>query len=254
MNTLFISFLIAIGSAAGLVTLSRTFDLEMYTSRIFPLIPILYAIVYEALEKRRTGKSKPIPPSQAKAEMKAGVSAIFKNITVERVIVDVGISMCIKFTFEVILTAAHLYATKQSFAGAYGAFSVETMGRLLRGDHPWISGNWSIVLLALIALTASLGTGIWIGTTTRGNAILEGVMAGAAVTVISTMTNLLALYRAIEELTVQAADYMGYVTHLGFVVVMTLQVLFYGLWSGIAQRAKEERAAAALEPPARKKK
>lgn len=254
MNTLFLSFLVAIGGAIGLVTLSRTFDLEMYTSRIFPLIPVLYAIIYEALEKRRTGKSKPIPPSEAKAEMKAGAATIFQGIGIDRIIIDVGISLAIKFLFEVVLTAAHLVATKQSFAAVYGAFSVETLGRLLRGDHPWITGNWSLLLLALIALTTSLGAGIWIGSTSKGNAILEGVLAGAAVTVVTTMTNLLALYRALEELTVQAASYMGYVTHIGFAVVMSLQVLFYGLWSGVAKRAREERAAAALERPSRKKK
>lgn len=254
MNTLFLSFLVAIGGAVGLVTLSRTFDLEMYTTRVFPLIPILYAIVYEMLEKRKTGKSKPIPPSQVKEEMKAGASAIFRNITVERIIVDVGISLAIKFTFEIVLTAVHLFVTKQSFSGLYGPFSIETLARLLRGDHPWLTGNLSVVLLALIALTTSLGTGIWIGTTTKGSAVLEGVLAGAAATMILTMTNLLTLYRTIEDLTVRAADYMGYVTHVGFAVVVSLQVLFYGLWSGIACRAKEERAAAEMERPAKKSK
>lgn len=244
MNTLFLSFLVAIGGAISLVTLSKTFDLEAYTTRIFPLIPILYAIVYEALEKRRTGKSKAIPPSQAKEEMKAGASTIFQGITIERIIIDVGISLFIKFAFEMVLTAVHLSTVKQGFAVVYGDFSVETLGRLLRGDHPWLSGNFSIVLLTLIALTTSLGTGIWIGSTSRGSAVLEGVLAGAAATVIFTMTNLLTLYRTIEELTVRAADYMGYVTHVGFAVVISLQVLFYGLWSGIAKRAKDEREAA----------
>jgi len=246
MNTLFLSFLVAIGGAVGLVTLSKTFDLEAYTTRIFPLIPILYAIVYEALEKRRTGKSKPIPPSQAKEEMKAGASTIFQGITIERIIIDVGISLFIKFTFEMVLTAVHLSTARQSFAAVYGDFSVETLGRLLRGDHPWLSGNFSIVLLTLIAITTSLGTGIWIGSTTRGSAVLEGVLAGAAATMIFTMTNLLTLFQTIEDLAVKAADYLGYVTHVGFAVVISLQVLFYGLWSGIAKRAKDEREAKKL--------
>jgi len=62
MSNLFISFLIAIGAAIGLVVMSREFDLEFYTSRIFPLIPIFYAIVYQIFEKLQTGKTKPIPP------------------------------------------------------------------------------------------------------------------------------------------------------------------------------------------------
>jgi hypothetical protein len=230
--------------------MSKTFDLETYTTRIFPLIPILYAIIYETLEKRKSGKLRPIPPSQAKEEMKAGAAAIFKNITVGRIAGDVGISFLIKFSLEIVLTAVHLSASRQSFAAVYGTFSIETVSRFLRGDHPWLAGNQSILLLALIALIASLGTGLWIGSTTRAAAILEGVIAGAAVTIITSMTNLVILYRTIEELTVQAANTMGYVMHLGFAVVITLQVLFYGLWSGIAQRSRLEQEARAAEKKA----
>lgn len=253
MGTLFLSFLVAIGGAVGLVFMSRTFDLETYTTRVFPLIPILYAIVYEGLEKRKTGKARPIPPSQAKEEMRAGAAAIFQNITIGRIAGDVGVSFLIKFSLEIVLTAVYLSAGHQTFMEAYGTFNIETVGRLLRGDHPWLTGNYRIVLLSLIALIASLGTGLWIGSTTKASAILEGVLAGAAVTVITSMTNLLDLYRTIEDLTVQAADRLGYATHLGFAAVITLQVLLYGLWSGIAQRSKLKQAARAAEKKAAKR-
>src|SRR5512139_3065548 len=97
MNTLFLSFLAAIGGAVGLVTLSRVFDLETYTTRIFPLIPILYAIVYEALEKKKSGRTRTIPPAEAREEMKAAATTIFQNITFERIVLDVGVSLLIKF-------------------------------------------------------------------------------------------------------------------------------------------------------------
>ncbi|MHB8844788.1 MAG: hypothetical protein ACYC7L_08550 [Nitrospirota bacterium] len=254
MNTLFISFFIAIGSAIGLVTLSRTFDLETYTTRIFPLIPILYAITYEALEKRKRGKVKSIPPTQAKEEMKAGAAALFQNITVERIIIIVGVSLLIKTGLEIVSTAVYLSAGRISFEEAYGPFGLETIGRFLRGDHPWLSGNQSILLLSLIALVTGLGTGLWIGTTTRAQPVLEGVIAGAAVTVLSTMTNMLVLYRTIESLARESAESFGYVFHAGFAVVITLQVLLYGLWSGMACRAKNERAARREEKKGRRKK
>lgn len=243
MNTLFLSFFIAIGSAIGLVTLSRTFDLETYTTRVFPLIPILYALVYEALEKRKRGKVKPIPPSQAKEELKAGAVAIFQNITAERIIIIVGVSLLIKTTLEIALTGVHLSAGRQSFEEVYGPFGIETIGRFLRGDHPWLAGNQGIFLLALIALITGLGTGLWIGSTTKAQPVLEGVIAGASVTVLTTMTNMLVLYRTIENLAKQSAESFGYVLHAGFAVVVTLQVLLYGLWSGMAHRARCEREA-----------
>jgi hypothetical protein len=253
MGTLFISFLVAIGGAVGLVVMSRTFDLETYTTRVFPLIPILYAIVYEVLEKRKTGKTRSIPPSEAKAEMKAGAAAIFQNITVGRIAADVGIAFLIKFALEIMLTVVHITASQQTFSAIYGDFGIETVGRILRGDHPWLGDSQGMVLLALIAFTASLGTGLWIGNTTKANPILEGVLAGTAVTIITSMTNLLHLYRQIEELADQSVKSFGYATHIGFAVVITLQVLLYGLWSGIARRDKVKRLAAAAEKKAAKR-
>ncbi len=252
MGTLFVSFLVAIGGAVGLVFVSRTFDLETYTSRVFPLIPILYAIIYEVIEKKRTGKTKSIPPSQAKEEMKAAAATIFQNITFERIVLDVGVSLTIKFALEILLTAVYLAAGHQTFAEVYGTFNIETVGRFLRGDHPWLAGSLGILVLALIALITGLGAGYWIGSTTRAQPILEGVIAGTAVTVLTTMTNLLALYRQIERFAEETVQSFGYATHIGFAAVVTLQVLLYGLWSGIACRAKAARLARAAEKKTRK--
>jgi hypothetical protein len=243
MGTLFLSFTIAIGSAVGLVSMSKALDLDIYTTRIFPLIPIIYAIIYEALEKKRTGETKRIPPSKAKEEMKAGAALIFKNITVGRIAADAGVSLLIKFAFEIVLTALYIASTGQTFAALYGEFGIETVGRFLKGEHPWLGGNEGLYLLSLIAFVTSFGTGLWVGATTKAKAILEGVIAGAVVTVITTMTNMLILYRQIEDMANQMASSMGYALHAGFAVVITLQVLLYGLWSGVAQKAKEERAA-----------
>jgi len=242
MGNLFLSFTIAIGGAIGLVTLSKIFDLDVYTSRIFPLIPILYAIIYELLERSKTGKAKPIPPSRAKEEMKAGAKIIFQNITAGRIITDVGVSFAIKFAFEIFFVALFIYFSGQTFSSLYGAFGIETVGRFLRGEHPWLNGNEGLYLLTLLAVITSFGTGLWIGYTSEGKAILEGVLAGAAVTVITATTNMLILYRKIEEMANQMAASLGYGMRVGFVTVLALQVLLYGFWSGIAQKAKEERA------------
>jgi hypothetical protein len=242
MGTLFLSFTIAIGGAVGLVTLSKAFDLESYTTRIFPLIPILYAIIYNALDQQKTGKSKPISPSEARKEMKAGAKMLFQNITVGRIITDVAVSFGIKFSIEIFLAGLFIYISGETFTSVYGAFGIETVGRFLRGEHPWLSGPESITLLAIIALITSFGTGLWIGNTSPGKAILEGVLAGAAVTMITAMTNMLILYRRIEDAADQMAAHFGYGVRVGFVSVLVLQVLLYGLWSGISQKAKEERA------------
>jgi hypothetical protein len=244
MSTLFLSFLIAIGGAIVLLLLSRAFELDVYTARIFPLIPVLYALVYEALEKRRTGRSRRIPPSEARDEMKAGAATVFRHITIGRIAGDVGINFLIKFSLEIVLTAVFLTAGRQTFHDLYGTFGIEVIGRFMRGEHPWVGGGLGMVILALIAVISGLGTGLWIGNTTRGNAMLEGVLAGAVVTFITSMTNLLILYREIEALADQAALFLGYALHIGFFVVLLLKVLLYGLWSGMAQRAKFERQAA----------
>lgn len=255
MGTLFLSFTIAIGSAVGLVTLSKAFDLEFYTTRIFPLIPILYAIIYQTFEQRKTGKSKPIPPSKAKEEMKAGAKLIFQNITTGRIITDVAVSFSIKFSLEIFLVALFIYISGQTFDEVYGSFGIETVGRFLRGEHPWLDNQEGLYLLGALAVITSFGTGVWIGNTSQGKAILEGVIAGAAVTVITAMTNMLMLYRRIEEAANQMAASLGYGIRVGFVSVLMVQVLLYGFWSGIAQKAKEERVLrAAIKKSVRKTK
>ena len=243
MSTLFISFLIAIGGAVGLMLLSKVFELDFYSARIFPIIPVLYALVYEALEKRRTGRTRSIPPAQAREQMKAGAATLFQNITLGRISADVGVNFLVKFSLEIVLTAVFLVVGHQTFHDLYGSFGIETIGRFLKGEHPWVGGGGGMIVLALIAILTSLGTGLWIGNTSKGNAMLEGVIAGAVVTVIASMTNLLLLYREIEALADQAARLMGYALHIGFLVVLLLKVLLYGLWSGMAQRAKLERQA-----------
>lgn len=241
MNNLFLSFLIAIGGALGLVTLSRTFDLEFYTTRIFPLIPIIYAIVYEMLEKKKTGKDKTIPPAKAKEEMKAGVAKMFEHITVNRIFTAIGISFGIKLLFEVIFVALYIQFGNKTFDDLYGAFGIETIGKFLKGEHPWLEGSEGFYRLSLLAVITSFGTGLWIGYTSKGRAIFEGVLAGAAFTFVTAMTNMLILYRKIEEVANEMAASMGYGMHVGFAAVLTFQVLLFGFWAGIAQIAKERR-------------
>ena len=57
MSNLFLSFAIAIGCAIGLVASSRVFNFESYTNKILPLIPVLYAVIYEMLDRRKGSRS-----------------------------------------------------------------------------------------------------------------------------------------------------------------------------------------------------
>jgi len=253
MRNLFISFLIAILGAAGLVVLTRSFRLEFYTTNIFALVPILYAIVYELLERRKTGKEKPIHPAKAKEEMKAGIAKIFENITAGRIFTAIAVSLAIKIVFEIIFLALYIQSGEKSFTDLYGNFGIETIGQFIKGDHPWLSGNEGFYLLSLLAVITSLGTGLWIGYTSEGNAILEGVFVGTAVTVITAMTNMLVLYREIEEMANQMAKSMGYGMRIGFAVVLAAQVLLYGFWAGVAQMAKLKREElAVIKKPVKK--
>ena len=256
MGNLFLSFTIAISGAVGLVIASRFFDFENYTNKILPIVPILYAIVYEVLEHRKKDKTKYVQEPRGKDELKERrAHAEERRLTFGRVVTDVGVIFIIKFSVEMFLVALFLSYSGQSFSEAYGRFGIDTVGTFLRGDHPWLSGSESTWLLTLIAILTCFLSGLWIGYTSKGVAIVEGVLAGAAVTVVMAMTNMLSLDRKLEEVTVQFADSMGYVTRAGFLVVIALQVLFYGLWSGMVQRGKNRRALlAAAEKSAKKSK
>ena len=254
MGNLFLSFSIAISGAVGLVIASRFFDFENYTNKILPLVPILYAIVYEVLEHRKKGRAKYVKEPLEKDELKERrAHADERQLTFGRIVSDVGVIFIIKFSLEMFLVALFFHYSGQTFSEAYGTSSIDTVGKLLRGDHPWLVGSEGMYLLALIAVITCLISGLWIGYTSKGMAIVEGVLAGAAVTVVMAMTNMLTLYRKLEDVTVQFADSMGYVMRAGFLVVIALQVLLYGLWSGLVQRGKNERARlAAVEKAAKK--
>jgi hypothetical protein len=243
MGNLFLSFTIAISGAVGLVILSRFYDFENYTNKILPLVPILYAIVYEVLEHRKKAIGKYVKEPLDKDEQKERrAHTEDRQLTFGRIVADVGVIFIIKFAVEMFLVALFLQFSGQNFSETYGTFHIDTFGKLLRGDHPWLTGNDGMYLLASIAVITCFISGLWIGYTSKGNAIVEGVLAGAAVTVVMSMTNMLTLYRKLEDVTIQLADSMGYVMHAGFIVVIALQVLFYGLWSGLVQRGKNERA------------
>ncbi len=101
MGNLFLSFTIAIGGAIGLVILSKVFDLEFYTTKILPLIPILYAIVYEVLEHRKANRAKAraktLPSSVEREGRVEADSPSAPALTFGRVITDVGVSFIVKF-------------------------------------------------------------------------------------------------------------------------------------------------------------
>jgi hypothetical protein len=248
MGNLFLSFSIAIAGAIGLVVLSSVFDFDLYINKTLPLIPILYAISYEFLEHKKRGRAKAAGLVPVEKDVKSEREAPkTENLTFGRVVTAVGVSFVVKFLVEMFLVALFLRFSGQSFSEAYGAFGIETVGKLLRGEHPWLSGSEGTYLLAMIALITCFITGLWIGYTAKGMAILEGVLVGAAVTVVMAMTNMLILYKKIELLTIQFADSMGYdVMRAGFLVVIALQVLLYGLWSGLVQLGKNDRAKKAV--------
>ncbi|MEW6066819.1 MAG: hypothetical protein AB1610_00765 [Nitrospirota bacterium] len=246
MLNLFLSFIMAVSGATGLVVLSHIIGFEHYTSRIFPLIPLLYAIIYHTLEKMRTGKTKPISPEKVKPEnlkkeMRTGLKKFFMNISGVRIFTAVGISYSIKLVIEIIISLLFIYLTKSSLAEIYGNYVVNIIGVFLRGDHPWLSGIEGLYTLVCISLATSLSTGLWIGFTSKASALIEGVIAGMLITIFTAMTNMLFLYQKIEEMTASMAKSLGYNTSIGFMAVISLQVMLYGFWSGIFQKIKQDR-------------
>jgi hypothetical protein len=253
MGNLFLSFTIAVCVAVGFATMSRAFDFEFYATRTLPLIPILYAIVYEVLERRKAGETGTSLHVRDRKSARVETPAIVGGLTIERVMMGTGVSFSVKLLIEMILAALFLRFSGQSFSGTYGPFTIETVGRFLRGEHPWLAGSQSVFLLALISLITCLIAGLWIGYTSRGKAIVEGVLVGAVVTVIMSMTNMLILYQKIETVTERLIGSMGFVLRAGFLTVLALQVLLYGLWSGVVQTGKSERTLMAAEIKARKR-
>lgn len=241
MGNLFLSFSIALSGALGLVVLSSILNFDSYFYKILPLIPILYAITYEVLERRKSRRSGVAPQLRGDAKTTVRREA-GPAITPGSVVTAVAVSFLVKLLLEIMLTVLFLRFGGQTFSEAYGELTIGTVGRFLRGEHVWLTGKEGLYLLALLYLAVIISTGLWIGYTARGSAIVEGVLAGAVITLVNSMTNTQYLYRSIEAAAERIVDAMGYVMHAGFLVVLALQVLLFGFWSGLVQSAKEERA------------
>jgi hypothetical protein len=126
MGNLFISFTIAICASVGLVSLSRAFDFEFYTSRTLPLIPILYAIIYEVLDHRKTVRTRTLSSAPVQESVKVAAPAIGRGLAMERVLMDVGVSFAVKFLIEIFLFALFLRFSGQSFSEVTTPGSRET--------------------------------------------------------------------------------------------------------------------------------
>lgn len=251
MNNLFLSFFMALLLSAGVVGLLRLLRLEFYPTNIFPLVPVFYALVYEILERRRLEKSK--PRKSEKIVSKPRITRLFEYITISRILAAVALSFIIKLAFELIFLILYIQSSAVSFYEIYGVLNIDTISKFIRGDHPWLTGSSGFYNLSLLAFITSLGTGLWIGYTSRGRAIVEGVFVGAAFTLITAITNMLVLYREIEEVANQMAETMGSGVRIGLAAVLAMQVLLFGFWSGVAYRAKMKRKKmAAAKTPVKK--
>src|SRR5574341_39667 len=162
MGNLFLSFSIAIFAAVSVVSLSRAFDFEFYISRTLPLIPILYAVIYEFLEHRKRGKTRKteLPAEKDSAIVQAPAVAVAPRLGMERVLSGLGVSFAVKFMIEMFLLALFLRFGGQTFDEAYGSFGIQTVGRFLRGEHPWLTGNDGVIILAMIAIITCFITGL----------------------------------------------------------------------------------------------
>ena len=105
MGNLFLSFTIAVCASIGLVSLSRSSDYDFYVGKTLPLIPILYAVIYEFLDHRKKGGARNLPRSR---EIDEGLNrkaepTVFERLAIGRVITGVGLSFLIKLSLELSL-------------------------------------------------------------------------------------------------------------------------------------------------------
>lgn len=241
MSHLFISFAMAMTLSAALLSLLKLYHLEHVLNTLFPIVPFVYAICYQALDKMNAKR----PAPQRKAEPQAAAPSPFRtfdNISMEHVFVAVLFSLVIKLAFEGFFTYALLRLNGQSFTEVYGVFGRETIMVFILGQHPWLNGNelMYFMMLLVVAILVSVCTGAWIGYMTKGNAILLGVIVGTIVTMINAVTNMQLLYMRLVELTNELTGALGLTTDLGFIIVMGLQVLLYGFWSGVARWERDK--------------
>jgi hypothetical protein len=251
---LFTCLTLSLVAAVVLIKGAIYFDFRDTLSLTLPVIPVLFPLFYKFLGGERGGAVRIIEgalgaASERSTFFKRHFSLRFSEMrSLRRVLIGVVLSLAMKFLMEGFFLYTFYRKSGLPFHALYGGWEDDLVGRFIRGDLLAVTGSQVVPLLAVEALVLTAVGGLWIGFTSPGTPILEGVFAGTILAFFASLTNLSLLYARLDSLAETAASLFGG----GYPQVFPLagpllQIFFYGCWTMVGQQWRRERSLRSTE-------
>jgi len=235
---LFGSLTLSVVAALVLIKGALYFDYRETLALALPVLPSVFPIFYRVLAKGPATVGIPKEAPVRSSVWTRHVSLCFSEMrSLRTILVSVTLSLLTKYIAEALFLYALYRTSGLPLHVLFGEADGGLLWRFLRGELLMIVAAPVVPLLVVEVLILTAVGGLWIGCTSSGSPVLEGVLAGTILAFFATMTNLAVLYAHIESFTqtassLLAADYFQAYSLAG----PMLQIFLYGCWAITGQQ------------------
>jgi len=234
-------------SLTGAIVLTRGavyFEFRETMTLALPIIPVLFPLFYGIVHKGAGSSTAAARTSSRSGFWGKQFSLRFSEMrSLHRVLIAVTLSLALKFVMEGLFLYTFYRNSGVPFQALFGRWEDDLFGRFLRGDLLVVTASQVVALLVIETILLTAVGGLWIGVTSAGsgNAIFEGLFAGAILAFFATLTNLSLLYARAASIASAAASLFSADYSQAFVLAGPLfQVFLYGCWTLVGLRCRRE--------------
>ncbi len=250
MLQLFTSLTLSVVAAIVLIKGAIYFNYRETLTLALPVLPAVFPLFYKFLGKEPGTAGILDRVSEHSTFLKRHFSLRFSEMrSLRTVLIGVTLSLAMKFIMEGLFLYNFYRRSGLPFHTLFGGWGDHLVGRFLRGELLAVTASQVVPLLVVEVLILTAVGGLWVGFTSSGTPILEGVFAGTILAFFATLTNLSLLYARIESLTQTAASLFA--ADSSMVIPLAgplLQVFLYGCWTMLGQKWRRERSSRPAAP------
>jgi hypothetical protein len=244
-----VSLALSVIAAVVLIKAAIYFDYQETVALALPVLPSLFPLFYKVLTKEPVMVAHPASGAPARAGFWRRHFSLIRSL--RTVAVAVALSLGAKYGVEALFLYGLYRRSGLPFHVLFGEGGDSLLAYFLRGDLLTATAARVMPLLAAEMIVLSAVGALWIGCTSDGSPVLEGLLAGTVVALLATLTNLAVLYAHLESIAQAIAMLLDSRWPRVFPVTgLLVQVFLYGCCSMAVQQWRREHASR-LTPTAR---
>ena len=242
------SLTLSVVAAIVLIKGALYFDYGETLTLALPVLPSVFPVFYRVLTKGPATVGIPNEAPVHSAVWTRHFSLRFSEMrSLRTILVGVALSLLTKYITEALFLYTLYRNSGLPFHVLFGEADGGLLGRFLRGELLMVVAAPVVPLLVVEVLILTAVGGFWIGCTSSGSPVLEGVLAGTILAFFATMTNLTVLYAHIESLTQTAASLLAADYFQAFSLAgPMLQIFLYGCWVIAGQQWRRDLSSHAV--------